>query len=238
MILDVGTGSGRQCIQYAANGGNVYGVDVAMKFLRVARYKASLRRLRVEFVASDGCALPFRDEGFDLVACCGSVLNYCEDFRLAVHEFSRLLKRGGTLVVSFDSSVSLNLRWNRLATRIRARIISESSSSPQGPVPMSRNATVFYPMVTKNSGTWLVPETFIAPSDLISTLRREGFMLVSVTGIHILSGLMPYTALSNPNAGNMVRTVGKSLSRLDTFLKHTPIIKGLADHIALIATKS
>ena len=72
-------------------------------------------------VVGDVCSLPFANETFDLSVCVGSVLNYASLLE-AIRELSRSLKRGGHLILHYESSNSfeqwLLRNWNVSVARI------------------------------------------------------------------------------------------------------------------------
>jgi SAM-dependent methyltransferase len=56
--------------------------------------------------------LPLNDEQFDLILCVGSVLNYCDPIRVA-KEFSRVLKKGGYLILEYENSHTFELLFKK-----------------------------------------------------------------------------------------------------------------------------
>ncbi|MCB1740630.1 MAG: class I SAM-dependent methyltransferase, partial [Gammaproteobacteria bacterium] len=73
-----------------------------------ARYTAiDIRRLQHHaalvapdrFVAADVCRMPFADQSFDVIAC-NNVLPFVSDYRPALQELHRCLKRSGVLLVT------------------------------------------------------------------------------------------------------------------------------------------
>ena len=91
-ILDIGCGTGEHL---KLVGG--FGTDISYNMIMEARKKSSL-----QFVQSNAEGLPFSRESFDTVLCMFSVLNLC-DFDKAICEMKRVLKTGGTSVVSVSS---------------------------------------------------------------------------------------------------------------------------------------
>jgi len=59
-----------------------------------------VRRLDIRFLEANICEMPFLENSFDLIWCC-SVLQHLlsSERKLAVEEFSRILREGGTLFV-------------------------------------------------------------------------------------------------------------------------------------------
>jgi ubiquinone/menaquinone biosynthesis C-methylase UbiE len=98
-FLDAGCGDGRYL---AALAGELperrAGIDISERILETAgqRVEADLRRANLE-------AIPFEDGAFDLVLC-SQVIEHVLDAELAVRELSRVLRPGGTLVISTDNA--------------------------------------------------------------------------------------------------------------------------------------
>lgn len=56
--------------------------------------------------------LPFDDNQFDLVNCCGSVLSSIENYEQALKEISRVLKPGGILILEVENKYNIDLLWS------------------------------------------------------------------------------------------------------------------------------
>jgi SAM-dependent methyltransferase len=100
-ICDVGCGPGEYLGELGGNGIRVVGMDVAEGMIR-----ASDEMLRGKgwsdppgLVCGDIEHSPFRSESFDAVLCVG-VLGYLEHDERALRELGRLLRPGGSLLVS------------------------------------------------------------------------------------------------------------------------------------------
>jgi len=99
-VLDLGCGAGVLTERLVAAGHDVDAVDMAPDMLefskqRLAAYDSSKYRLQ----RAECQALPFPDATFDVVACIG-VFGYMEDVDAAIREIRRVLRPGGTLVLS------------------------------------------------------------------------------------------------------------------------------------------
>lgn len=90
-VLNVGSAGN----SYGLNFQSHYHLDIAENHLHADGYT----------VAGDAENIPFKTACFDFVLCVGSVLNYC-DAVAACNELSRVLKRGGHLLLEFESSRS------------------------------------------------------------------------------------------------------------------------------------
>jgi ubiquinone/menaquinone biosynthesis C-methylase UbiE len=99
-VLDLGCGAGVLTERLVAAGFSVDAVDMAPDMLefskqRLAKYDASKYRL----ARAECQQLPFPDVAFDLVACIG-VFGYMDDVDSAIREIKRVLRPGGTLILS------------------------------------------------------------------------------------------------------------------------------------------
>jgi 2-polyprenyl-3-methyl-5-hydroxy-6-metoxy-1,4-benzoquinol methylase len=100
-ILDAGCGSGRHSVRLARHGLLVTGIDFSDFVLRAAEQNVENLGLkgRVAFQQQDLLQLTFSDETFDYVLCWG-VLMHVPAVTRAISELSRVLKKGGMIVVS------------------------------------------------------------------------------------------------------------------------------------------
>lgn len=77
----------------------IVGIDSSASFIGTAREKAAARKLDhlVSFEIGDGNALTFEEASFDAIFCSGAL---CAFFDNGLREFQRVLKPGGTAVVT------------------------------------------------------------------------------------------------------------------------------------------
>jgi ubiquinone/menaquinone biosynthesis C-methylase UbiE len=102
-VLDVGCGTGTQAIaawRRSQPGGSVVGVDISEKMLAAARRKARRAGLEIAFHHADLAQLPFNDARFDVVTIT-TVMHMVPQCRrrLCLREASRVLRRGGRLLL-------------------------------------------------------------------------------------------------------------------------------------------
>ena len=90
-LIDVGCGGGVAALGFQELGWRVTGVDISEDQLRLARERG------VEVVHADATALPFKDETFDAAVSIGTHTDL-DDFAGALHEISRVLRRGAPFV--------------------------------------------------------------------------------------------------------------------------------------------
>jgi ubiquinone/menaquinone biosynthesis C-methylase UbiE len=93
--LDAGCGTGRHAVRLAERGCTTVGIDLSDAMLREASAKAA----SAHFAGGDLRALPFPDATFDLVVSSLAICHLPEPSS-ALRELARVLRPGGTLVVS------------------------------------------------------------------------------------------------------------------------------------------
>ncbi|MEM1336178.1 MAG: class I SAM-dependent methyltransferase [Bacteroidota bacterium] len=99
-ILDAACGPGKYAEILLGKGAEVVGFDLSPKMIEMARKRNGKDTL---FFVHD-LTQPlnrFEDENFDAVLC-ALALHYIEDWQPVIQEFSRVLRKGGSVVVSIE----------------------------------------------------------------------------------------------------------------------------------------
>lgn len=126
-ILDVGCGSCAHSVRLARRGLRVRAVDFSESALGMAREHVAAKGLadRIDLGRENVLALSFPDDAFEYVLCWG-VLMHIPDVGKAVAELSRVLRPGGTLVLSegnMNALEAVGLRnLKRLVGKERAEV--------------------------------------------------------------------------------------------------------------------
>lgn len=99
-VLDVGSGNGYVLSKYAAEGAEVFGIDITEAGIDLCRKRFELQGLSGDFRVADAQNLSFPNDFFDCV-CSMGVLHHVPDTQRAINEIFRVLKPGGRLIVMF-----------------------------------------------------------------------------------------------------------------------------------------
>lgn len=112
-LLDVGCGTGHHMARLRHQGFQVAGMDGSEAMLQHARANNPGAEIRLADVEE----IPFPAESFDYVLCV-EVLRYLPDPARCIKEIARVLKPGGTCLVTAAPRFNLNGYWviNRIAT--------------------------------------------------------------------------------------------------------------------------
>jgi SAM-dependent methyltransferase len=106
-VLEVGCGSAPCSRWLARHGASVTGFDLSAGMLRHARSGAGRTGVTVPLVQADVCALPFRDDAFDVAFSAFGAIPFVADSAGAMREVARVLRPGGRWVFS----VTHPMRW-------------------------------------------------------------------------------------------------------------------------------
>lgn len=110
--LDVGAGTGRHALALAQQGVAVVAVDQSPDMLAVARGKAARAGLDIDFrIGSLEDRLPVEDDQFDILVC-ALTLSHVSDIEHAVEECARVVRPGGSILISdIHPDVANGLGW-------------------------------------------------------------------------------------------------------------------------------
>lgn len=104
-ILEVGCGIGIDLIEFAKNGADVTGVDLAQTSIDLATKYFDLHGVNGQFLRMDGEALEFDDNSFDVVYAHG-VIQYTSNAPRMIDELHRVLKPGGEAIMMVYNRIS------------------------------------------------------------------------------------------------------------------------------------
>jgi len=108
-VLDVGCGPGVMAPAMIGRGCDFWGVDPSPKMIEICRSRFA-ENDRIHFLSGDAMGLGLPDDFFDAVLCMG-VIDALRDRHRAVREMLRVLKPGGTLIVTFTNFRSPYAWW-------------------------------------------------------------------------------------------------------------------------------
>ncbi len=108
-LLDAGCGDGLYLEAVGSRARRLFGTDISERMLETARATAARSGSEPELVQANLESLPFADGSFDVVLCT-QVIEHLLAPGAGVDELARVLRPGGTLVLTTDSSRNLVTR--------------------------------------------------------------------------------------------------------------------------------
>jgi SAM-dependent methyltransferase len=115
-VLEVGTGTGTDFVNFCRAGARAVGVDITSAAIELVRQRLALEGRSAATLVADVESLPFADDSFDLVYSWG-VLHHTTNTERGIAEIHRILRRPGEarlMLYSRRSWVALGL-WLRYA---------------------------------------------------------------------------------------------------------------------------
>jgi ubiquinone/menaquinone biosynthesis C-methylase UbiE len=172
-VLDMGCGSGRYSIALAALGAaEIIAVDYQAKAYAQAAAHASEMALPLTFQEADILQLPFPDRSFDFVFSNG-VLHHTRDWKSALGEYGRVMKRSGYLYLYACGGFFWATR--AVMREIFARIPQAYAQNVLDMIGMPSNRFIFM-------DTWYVPiEGHLKRAELEALMSRLGLSFTQVT---------------------------------------------------------
>ena len=139
-LLEIGCGTGPLLLAAAARGYRVAGVDIAFRWLVVAKKRLNEAGLDVPLICACAEALPLREEVFGRVAI-ESAIEMVADQARAMSEAHRVLAPGGRLFLSTPNRFSLgpDPHLGVPAGGFWPRPVLEAVARRQGAIPPKRN---------------------------------------------------------------------------------------------------
>lgn len=139
-VLDVGCGNGYVLSKYAAEGAEVFGIDITQAGIDLCNKRFEYLSLKGDFRVADAQVIPFPDDTFDCV-CSMGVLHHVPDTQKALDEIYRVLKPGGRLIVMFyhrhSAKYQLKFRvWSWVTGKSMQQLVNEFDGvgNPKGAV--------------------------------------------------------------------------------------------------------
>lgn len=171
-LLDLGTGTGRWAIHFAALDFDVTAIDPSKEMLSVLEGKSRDYDVQIDLIDATAESLPFDDRSFDYVTAMGDVISYTRDHERAIFEVYRVLRENGRFLLTVDSAYAFlqDFLSHTEFSRAESFLLADRYVTI-GDVKMSRRSFRTYPFF---------------PEELRSKLERAGFRVIDTAGMVVL----------------------------------------------------
>lgn len=183
-ILDIGCGTGRHSIELAKRGYNVTGIDLSECMLEMAKQKAKVAKVKVEFIKADARYLKFEKE-FDLalILCEGgfSLMETDEMNYMILQSASRSLKDNGKLILTTLNG--LFPLYHSVKDFINSNSVDGKSQDNTFDLMTFRDKSIIE--ITDDDGNTKkikANERYYVPSEMTWLLKSLGFKKVDIYG--------------------------------------------------------
>ena len=192
-VLEIGCGRGDFSLFLGERGGKVHGTDFSNAAIEIAKEKAIIRNARVDFSVVDAQTIPFENESFDVIFSC-ECLEHIPDPQKALNEIYRILKSGGTAVITTENySNAMIIPW------IQSWVTKKAF----------------------NSGDEVQPiENFFLYWNVKKMMKKSGFRVKKITGWHYVFLILPRSlnVIVEKIENKFLRSAVKPFARHMTFL--------------------
>jgi SAM-dependent methyltransferase len=234
--LDVGCGTGYQTAILHDMGYETHGVDISAGLLTVACSRCP----EASFALGDAAALPYPDDAFDVITCCGSTLSFVEDPARALREIGRVLRSGGCLLLECEHRWSLDLPW-ALVSALTGDGLGYGLTVRQALEPLRwpwrETAMTHYPLPVAPGLFERVALRLFTRSALAGMLAPAGLTTVRSWGIHMLTNLIPSTVLHRETLARWTGVVYRLLCAADGGIRRSAAAQHGANSLVLLAIK-
>lgn len=104
-VLDIGCGAGPVLKELSRHNYNLTGIDYSFDMLKHAKNNLKEHSDNIPLIRSDCESIPYPDDFFECIICLG-VISYVESIDKTLDEFNRILKPGGTLILSYRNELN------------------------------------------------------------------------------------------------------------------------------------
>ncbi len=170
-ILEIGCGVGIDLIQFAKNGADVLGIDLADSSIDLAGKYFDHAGAKGKFVRMDGEAMEFEDNSFDMVYAHG-VIQYTANASRMIEEIYRVTKPGGEAIMMVYNRIS----W----LNFLSKIMKVELEHEDAPVLKKYSIAEFEEMLSVFSSVKIIPERFPVKSRL-----HKGLKAILYNGIFV-----------------------------------------------------
>ena len=151
-VLEIGFGTGELLIEMARRGWQVAGLDLSPAMHRVTARKMRKRGVAAPRFQGRAQALPFPDESFGSIVATFPA-EYIVDVA-SLHEFQRVLRPGGRLIIAGMVVLRQNAAWDRLSSLLFGDVPSNPLDRFQ---QQAENAGLPSELILRDDPPWLVP---------------------------------------------------------------------------------
>jgi len=226
--LDAGCGTGFQAAVLESLGYRTHGLDISAGLLAMARR----RRASVVLARGNLEALPYDDEAFDVVTCCGSTLSFVDAPASALAEIGRVLRPDGVLLLECEHRWSLDLLWGAVSS-----VTGDPLGYGLGPRDVWRQLTERGGQGCRVPYPGYGSLRLFTVGEVRALLDAAGLEPARMWGIHMVTNLIPSTVLHRQLLAPPLAALYRILGWIDDGLRRLPGAARLANSLVVLARK-
>ncbi|MDR2835506.1 MAG: class I SAM-dependent methyltransferase [Bacteroidales bacterium] len=218
LALDVGCGTGIQSLRLAKLGYKVIGIDISENLVNIAKQKLKNSGIDdAEFYLINAESIPFEDNFFDVVNCCGPTLPFIEKWQQTLSEISRVLKPNGKFLLEVEGKWNFDIFWE-VFNSIFFNILGYDESLKETLKHFKnirKGHHIDYSFKLESGETVSMPLRLYTASEIRKNLYANNFIIKKRFGLHSITNIFPSTILHNANPNKFVKICFKILSSIE-----------------------
>jgi len=211
--------------------------DRIINFAKLIRGNNNIQKPK--FKIASGISLPFENERFDVVNCCGSTLSSIDDYKKALNEMCRVLKKNGLFILEAENKYNMDLIWPFIDLLFFKKIGYEQSFKESFNnifSKKSKHLKIDFPLSLHNEDVDL-PIWLFSSAQLIKEIKNLGIKIYKIKAIHNLTNLLPSVWLDHPNPSKLLILIFKILSKLEEIFGSLPFFRKFGCSIVVFGEK-
>ncbi|MFX1259996.1 MAG: class I SAM-dependent methyltransferase [Promethearchaeota archaeon] len=170
-----------------------------------------------KFFTGDATKIKFNDEEFDHINCCGSTLSFIPNYKKAISEMARVLKRKGSFFIEVENRWNLNLLWYVIDPLFRGKYeINKNFKAGLRllTTKVTSNVWTNFPFGEADKPVNMKLNLF-TPYSLKRDLNSYGLKVEKKYFIHSITNIIPCTLLDCLKPGKKLISRFKFLAKLE-----------------------
>lgn len=208
--LDIGCGTGIQSQRLANLGYIVTGIDISEGLIYKAKEKFKANNLLGHtFLIHNAETLPFPDNSFDMVNCCGPTLPFIKNWESTLKEVSRCLKPNGLFLLEVEGKWNFDIFWELFSSIFFDFLDYESNlkESLSHFKNFNKGHYIDYSFKTETGESVSMPIKLFTVKEIKKALAIEKLEVTKRWGIHSLNNIIPSTILHNANPSSITKSI-------------------------------
>lgn len=218
IALDVGCGTGIQSLRLAKLGYKVIGIDISENLIEIAKQKLENYGIKdAEFIVLNAETIPFDNEMFDVVNCCGPTLPFIEKWENTLSEISRVLKPNGKFLLEVEGKWNFDIFWEVInAIGFNFLGYDESLKDSLSHFKNLRiGHKIDYSFKLESGESVSMPLKLFTSSEIKKSLISNNLIIKKKLGLHSITNLIPSTILHDAKPNRFVKLLFKLLSGIE-----------------------
>jgi ubiquinone/menaquinone biosynthesis C-methylase UbiE len=189
-----------------------------------SQYRNSFPLGNLDFRISNATQIPFPDESFEIVTCCGSTLSFIDDYQQAIFEIVRVLKPGGMLFMEVENKFNLDMMWSIIDGAFLHHRLGFKTKGKQRWFSKWDHTVIEYPLSTPH-GDLQIPLRLFASSGILKDLAALGVCVNHLRSIHAVTSFIPSVFLDQARPNRKLLVAFKALALIEQAVALWPGIR-------------